>query len=789
MKLNNRGKALIIILTSFLLLLFATCLKAQTITQTVKGTIIDQANELPLPGATVVILHTEPLLGAASDANGNFRIEKVPVGRYDIKVSYLGYELYMMKEIMISSGKETVLNIRLKESLSELKTVEIKANTNKEQAINTMATLSARQLSVEEAARYAGGFDDPARLASSFAGVTGSLGNNGIIVRGNTPRGLLWEMESVEISNPSHFADVIAFGAGGITALSSQMLANSDFYTGAFPAEYGNALSGVFDIKLRNGNNEKRENTFQLGVIGTDISSEGPFVKDGKSSYLFNYRYSTYSLIASILPDDAGGNKYQDLSFKMNFPTQKAGTFSLWGLGSFDQTKVKAETNPLKWKYDQDIEKVNSNQGMGALGFSNKFIIGKSSLLSSTLAVSGNGLGWDVKRINSSLGYNPKENLKNNTWKYTFSTSYNHKFSAKHTNKTGITIENLNYDIDIKHSDPVGTPMVETVNEQGNSFLLQAFSQSKFDITRNITLNAGVHAQYFVLNDHYSVEPRIGMKWQVAPGHSFSIGYGNHSRLEMLGIYLARTYHSGSYSQPNKKLDFTKANHFVLGYDCSLGEFTHLKIEPYYQMLYNIPVIPDSSFSLINVDKNWFINDSLVNKGKGTNIGVDITLERYLNNGFYYLLTASVFDSKYKGGDGKEYNTRYNKNFVINLLAGKEWRTGRKNNNIFGLNGKVTYMGGDHISPVNVQASLEEKDVVYDEYHAFSNRKPDVLYVSTTISYRINKAHHASIWSLQLLNVTGTREFNGYRYNYITNKIEKEQEAIIVPNISYKIEF
>jgi len=789
MKLNNRGKALIIILTSFLLLLFATCLKAQTITQTVKGTIIDQANELPLPGATVVILHTEPLLGAASDANGNFRIEKVPVGRYNVKVSYLGYEPYMMKEIMIGSGKETVLNIRLKESPSELKAVEIKANTNKEQAINTMATLSARQLSVEEAARYAGGFDDPARLASSFAGVTGSLGNNGIIVRGNTPRGLLWEMEGVEISNPSHFADVIAFGAGGITALSSQMLANSDFYTGAFPAEYGNALSGVFDIKLRNGNNEKRENTFQLGVIGTDISSEGPFVKGGKSSYLFNYRYSTYSLIASILPDDAGGNKYQDLSFKMNFPTQKAGTFSLWGLGSFDQTKVKAETNPLKWKYDQDIEKVNSNQGMGALGFSNKLIIGKSSLLSSTLAVSGNGLGWDVKRINSSLGYNPKENLKNNTWKYTFSTSYNHKFSAKHTNKTGITIENLNYDIDIKHSDPVGTPMVETVNEQGNSFLLQAFSQSKFDITRNIILNAGVHAQYFVLNDHYSVEPRIGMKWQVAPGHSFSIGYGNHSRLEMLGIYLARNYHSGSYSQPNKKLDFTKANHFVLGYDCNLGEFTHLKIEPYYQMLYNIPVIPDSSFSLINVDKNWFINDSLVSKGKGTNIGVDITLERYLNNGFYYLLTASVFDSKYKGGDGKEYNTRYNKNFVINLLAGKEWRTGRKNNNIFGLNGKGTYMGGDHISPVNVQASLEEKDVVYDEYHAFSNRKPDVLYVSTTISYRINKAHHASIWSLQLLNVTGTREFNGYRYNYIANKIEKEQEAIIVPNISYKIEF
>ena len=125
--------------------------------------------------------------------------------------------------------------------------------------------------------RYAGAIDDPARMVSAFAGVNGNAeGDNDIVVRGNSPRGILWRLEGVEIPNPNHFASEGATG-GPINALNSNMLGNSDFYTGAFAPEYGNALSGVFDMKLRNGNNEQREYSATLSVLGTDLTAEGPF--------------------------------------------------------------------------------------------------------------------------------------------------------------------------------------------------------------------------------------------------------------------------------------------------------------------------------------------------------------------------------------------------------------------------------------------------------------------------------------------------------------------------------
>ncbi|MBW3544869.1 MAG: carboxypeptidase-like regulatory domain-containing protein, partial [Bacteroidetes bacterium] len=291
--------------------------QAQTPAQTVRGKVVDEVSKAPIAFATVVLLNTDPLLGTTTDAEGNFRLAQVPVGRFDLRVSFTGYEAAILRELVVSSAKELNLSIRLKESVTTLNEVVVSGQVNKEEPLNTQATVSARMLSVEEASRYAGGFDDPARLASSFAGVSSNVVNNGIVVRGNAPKSLQWKLEGIEIPNPNHFADLSAFGGGGLTALSSQMLANSDFFTGAFPAEYSNALSGVFDIFMRSGNNERAEHTLQLGLIGIDASSEGPFKKGGQASYLFNYRYSTLALVAPLLPEEAQGTRYQDLSYKL----------------------------------------------------------------------------------------------------------------------------------------------------------------------------------------------------------------------------------------------------------------------------------------------------------------------------------------------------------------------------------------------------------------------------------------------------------------------------------------
>ncbi|MCX6230928.1 MAG: TonB-dependent receptor [Bacteroidetes bacterium] len=774
-----------IYLSLLLCILFCNA-NTQNLSQNIKGKVVDAESESPITGATVVIENTNPLQGAVTGINGDFNIKNVNVGRYNLKISFLGYETIQLTEILVSSAKEVVLNIRMKESLKKMDEVIIKADKN--QAINSMATLSVRQFSVEEARRYAGGMDDPARLASSFAGVSGNLGTNGIVIRGNAPKGLLWMMEGIEITNPSHFANVSSLGSGAITALSSQMLANSDFYTGAFPAEYGNALSGVFDIKLRTGNNEKRENTFQLGLIGIDASSEGPFVKDKKASYLFNYRYSTLSLLAPILPPEMGKLRYQDLSLKLNFPTEKAGIFSVWGLGALDYQGRDALTDSLKWEKQTDKEQYYTDLFMVAAGINHKILINTKAFINTSIAASGNGLQLNQQELNSNKTLLPNQRINNNVWKYTFTSYINYKFSARHSNRTGFNINRLQYNMHIEKADS-NNVLKDYTNTSGYSYLIQAFSQSRINITEKFALNLGLHSQLFALNNHYSLEPRIGLIYDITPKQSLRFSYGIHSQLEPLNFYFVQKKIGNSIIEPNKKLDFSKAHHLVLSYDLKFNEKTHLCIEPYFQYLFNIPVIPDSYFSLQNLENTIFFNDSLVNKGSGRNIGIDITYERFLNQGFYYLITLSVFDSKYTGGDGIQRNARFNKHYVVNLLCGKEWKVGKNKNNLLGINAKLCLMGGDYLNPVDYAQTYANKDIVEDVAKAFSVQKPDAQVLSFSLNYRINKAKHSSVWSINFVNALFYSDLNKYYFDTFKKSVEKDVNELVIPNISYKIEF
>lgn len=670
--------------------------------------------------------------------------------------------------------------------------VVVKAHVRKDRPQNTMATISARTFSVEEARRYAGGIDDPARMASAFAGVTtGDMQDNAIAIRGNAPKGILWRLEGVEIPNPNHFAGANVVGGGFVTVFSSQMLTNSDFYTGAFPSQYGNALAGVFDMKLRTGNNQQREYAFQAGMLGIDFSAEGPFVKEKRASYLFNYRYSTFAIISPLLPTQQVP-KYQDLSFKLNFPTKKAGTFSLWAIGAIDRNTEPESTDSTEWVTEWD--KVHHELGidMGAVGINNKIIIGNNSYCHTSLVVTASNTFYNEQKLDDKLILRPNEYIDNLTGKFIFSSFINHKFSAKHTNRTGFIANRLFYDMNFKTrtTDSDYQSFRSYVEEDGSDYLFQAYSQSKFTPTENLELTAGLHSLYFNLNGNFTLEPRFGLRWSFTPGHTISFGYGNHSQLEELSIYLADNPLSSAERYPNKDLEPAKAHHFILGYDVRLAENLRLKIEPYYQYLYDIPVIQDSSYSFVNYVKAWFFNDPLVNEGTGTNMGIDITLERFLKNGFYYLITASVFDSKYVGGDGIERDTRYNKRFVGNLLFGKEFKVGRNGqNNILGINGRFITLGGERLHQIDTQASLAAKEVIYDYSHAFERQAPTRFHFDFTVTYRRNKAKYSGIWALQIKNMLGSMDYYGYKYSYKENDLIEDKVRIVVPSISYKIEF
>ena len=782
----NRKQSLVLLLCC--LFLMPVILSAQLSVQNIRGTVRDAVSDIPLPYGSVVLKNTVLPTGVATDSLGNFIFRDIPVGRYDIEVSYVGYDPVIIQEILLTSAKEVVLDINLQENSTVLGEVVVRPTVNKSQPMNKMALSGARMLSVEEAGRYAGGFDDPARLASAFAGITTNIGDNGIVVRGNAPKFLQWRLEDIEIPNPNHFAEVAGFGGGGLTALSSQVLGNSDFFTGAFPAEYGNALSGVFDIKLRTGNNERRESTAQIGVIGIDVASEGPFKKEGSASYLFNYRYSTFALMSGFLPDGADAMRYQDLSFKLNFPTKRAGTFSVWGIGLIDRNGEDAKTDKEDREYSDDKEAFESKLYMGAMGVAHRISLNNNAYWKTTLAATVNGIDTHTEQMDDRLQLQPENVINKTNLNVVLSSYINKKFGARHTNRTGITVTGLMYDMLLKNADPVPGPMQTLVDENGTSTLVSAYTHSLISLAEQWMLTAGLHGQYFTLNKHYSIEPRLGLRFNISGNQSLSLSYGLHSRLELLNYYFTRN-EAGEYI--NKNLDFTRAHHFVLSYDRNLGNNCHLRVEPYVQQLYDVPVIADSSYSFLNLKDEWFVNNQLVNTGKGINYGIDLTFERFMSQGYYFMFTASLFNSRYRGGDNVWRNTRFNRNYLFNFLIGKEWMVGRTKQNMFSANVRLSYQGGDRYSPVDEQATSDrpDKEVQYDEYNAFSKQLSPIFLSHFTVSYKINRKRVAHEFAIKVLNATGYEEYFGHGYNFKTHQVEEMREGIIMPNISYKIEF
>ncbi|WP_375562265.1 carboxypeptidase-like regulatory domain-containing protein [Bernardetia sp. OM2101] len=771
----------------FIFLFLTQTTQAQTLTQSISGKVLEEGTGQPVPFANVIVLDIEPLMGVTTDSAGNFKIKNMPIGRHTLQVSYVSYQTRQI-EVVVNSLNETVVEMRLKDDSFELKGVVITAQEEHGTPKNVMVLSGGRTLSMEEARRYAGGFDDPARLASSFAGVGGSLGNNGVIVRGNAPKGMLWRMEGVEIPNPNHFADIIAFGGGGLTALSSHLLANSDFLLSAFPAEYGNALSGVFDIKIRNGKTDKRSHAFQVGALGIDVASEGAFKKGKESSYIFNYRYSMLGLIQPLLPENAGGTNYQDLSFKMNFPTQKAGTFSIWGISALDNSGQLAEKDSTKRQYEANFEEANSKQYMGAVGINHRIHLGKVAYLNTNFTSSGNGIDVQTNRLNENEALQPSNEIKNNLIKHTFSSYLNTQLGKKHINRTGIIANFWQYDVTVKQKQESNN--LETlVQSKDNALHFQGYTQSLIDVSSNFTINLGSHFQYLAINEKFSIEPRFSFEYRLPKKQTLTFGYGLHSRIEPIYIYLVKNRNIGNSEPLNKDLDLTKAHHFTLGYQKMLSSTLRLKVETYYQELFNVPVIADSSFSLLNLSQSWFIDKKLINEGKGRNYGLDITVEKFLDKGFFYLFTLSLFNSTYQGGDKIWHNTRFNQQFITNALVGKEWQVGKDNNNVMALSVRLTYQGGERISPIDYTASANQKEVVFDDNRAFENQNPHAFLAHLSLNYQKNKPKHRSIWSLQVLNALAAKEFYGYRYNFRTGSIDAHKESLVIPNIAYKIEF
>lgn len=751
-------------------------------TQTIRGKVYDVETGQPLEFANISLLEN-PSAGTISDSLGHFAIHGVPLGYANIKVSFVGYQSYIYRETLLTSSREGWVEIPLKENLQLVGEITVLPQINKERAINPMALVGGRMLSMEEANRFAGAFNDPARLVTSFAGVagTGGISSNALSIRGNAPQYTQWRLEGVEIPNPTHFADMISLGGGVYSALSSQVMGNSDFFKGTFPAEYSNVLSGAFDMQMRNGNNQTHQNTFQVSLIGIDFASEGPLSQKNNSSYIFNYRYSLTGLVADV------NLKYQDLSFKFNLPTKNAGTFSIWGLGLTDKNNVGA-SDKEDWESYADRQDVETTLEKASGGVTHKYNLNNDTHIKTVLAGTYSGILQDVGQVDSLDSYVQVVDITNKNWNIVLNSFINKKFSSRHLNRTGITATGMIYDLNYNVTPNYGLNMPMENIAQGSEANLQisAYSQSVFTISSKFSLSAGLNTQYFNLNKDWGLEPRLSMKWNFKPGQSFSAAYGLNSRRERLDFYYV--VDSTTNLPANKDLDLVKAHNFNLAYDWHISDVLHLKIEPYYQSLFDVPVEDNTSFSVLNLN-DYYLDKILLNTGKGENYGIDVTLERYLKKGSYYLLTGSVFRSKYMGGDKIWRSTRYDRRFSFNGVWGKEWLAGRSRNNRFGLNLKLTCQGGERFTPIDEELSEIYHEIKFDDSKAFSKQHDPFVSGDLTVSYRINRKKVSHEIALKGLNIGLYTGESGYFYNESTSAIEKGNVMGALFDICYKIHF
>ena len=780
-------------ITLFVSLLFLTTVSAQEPTQTIRGTVVDKVTQVPLIGANVVVVNSNPFNGATTDANGNFRISNVPVGNHSLKISFIGYKEMTLPAIVVNSGKEVVLPIQIEENAIQGKEVVVTGKVDKKKALNEYAVVSARTFSVEETQKYAAAVNDPARMATAYAGVISTDdGNNKIAIRGNSPNGLQWRMEGVEIPNPNHFSNVGTSG-GGISILSAQLLTNSDFLTGAFPAEYGNALSGVFDLKLRKGNNQKREYTFQAGLLGTDISAEGPFKKGSEASYLVNYRYSTLSILSKLgVNVGYGVTTFQDLSYNISVPTKSAGTFSLFGFGGLSSQVVEAEKDSSLWTdyFARISTKFHANTG--ATGLTHFLTLNSSTYLRTSLVVSGTSNGYTDDVLNEDYATEHLGDQDNIQSRISLTSALTKKLNSRLSLKGGITGNRIQYSLFKQYRDDETEIVKKYIDQNGTAFTMQSFIQGNYHLTEKLTMIGGIHFLALADNSTSSVEPRLSLKYELTPVQSISLGYGMHSQVQPLGVYFTQQVNpEGEIIQPNKKLEMSKAQHAVLAYERSLTEFLHLKAELYYQRLYNIPVSDDqtSTYSILNQEEGY-TDEILTNKGLGRNTGLELSFEHFMRKDLYFLLSASLFDSKYKASNGQWYNTRYNSNYNYSLTGGKEFKTGEKfRNRIVGFNIKSVYSGGKRETPIDEAASVEKGYTVYNDDQAFEHRINDYFRADVRLSIKRNRPKSTVTWALDIQNVTNHKNVYGRYFDPQLGKTKTYYQTPLIPILSYKIDF
>jgi hypothetical protein len=783
---------------------------AQNFSQTVRGVVLEESTEVPLIGAFVRVTADSFDATFVTNDDGRFKIQGVPVGRINVDITYVGFERVRYNQLELDNHKELVLKVIMQEEAFTGSEVIVKAKKDKSATNNKLVSVSGRTFSVEESNRYAGSRGDVARMAQNFAGVQGANDSrNDIIVRGNSPIGVLYRLEGIDIPNPNHFAAAGTTG-GPISMLNNNVLSNSDFLTGAFPAEYGNALAAVFDIKMRNGNNEQHEFLGQIGFAGLELMAEGPFSKKSRASFLVNYRYSTLGVFKALgvnFGTGAAVPEYQDFSFKLNFPGEK-GSLSIFGVGGLSQVNLFQSEEAGENLFRNDFEDLQYRTNTGIIGIAKTHRLTSKTYMSVTLSANAAETFTNLDTFSKDNDGNIQNYAglyRDNSYqgKFTLHGFVRHKFNSRNLFKAGIVADRNFFSLQDSFFINAWNTWIQPTNFKGHTYIFQPYVQHLFKLNTKLNFTAGLHYQHYAYNDANSLEPRVGASYKLASRQKLSLGVGLHSQVAPFRIYFEEAVDPlGNRSRLNENLGMTRAWHFVLSHDFSIGKNKRLKTEVYYQHLFDVPVdgaIIDA-YSLLNqgADFGILFRDQMVNTGTGENYGLEITFEQFLTEGFYYLNTLSLFRSFYTGSNGLRFPTAFDSRFAFNSLIGKEFyfrvktaqKPGKKvTKNSLTTDLRIMANGGRRHTPVHVEQSRLEGRTVYDVSRTNSLQYAPYARVDFRVAFKSQGNRVSQEWGIDIQNVFNRKNIFNQSFNATTGEFRTTYQTGILPIGLYRILF
>ena len=756
------------ILPFTLFISFISSIKAQEITQILRGRVIEAVSKAPISDAAITINNTK--FSTSANTEGVFQMEQIPVGRYRLTISSVGFQPLILTDILVESGKETVLEIVLNTSTTALDTFVYIAQSSDRSAINFPSVSLIEKLRFQ----YPATFADPARYASFAAGVaTDNDQANNLSIRGISPNAMQWYLQGAEIVNPNHLSnagtlsDKASANGGGVMILSAQLLENTTLFQGAMPPQYGNALAGALDMRLRKGNDSRRQNTVQLSLIGLDAATEGYFNKEKKASYLINYRYATIGLLSKLgVPLGDEDINYQDLSFNLNFPTQKMGEFSIFGVGGMSENIFKAK-KPGEWIADKDSQDISFKGRMGVLGLRHQVSLGKKMLWQSVFAASA----LDDSR--DAIGYNRLEQpirvetIDNTHAKYFFKTEINSKLGGKPEQSRAFTEGSIGLIVkeEVVSNNTISKIFSNTSARlaDGNGIWLIPYAQLGGELSDKWHYKIGVRGVYFSFNEKFSLEPSAILNYQTSENSFVQLNYSRQSQLIQPALYFAK---NSNRVYINRNLDFVKSDNIGLSFNKNFKNNIRINAEAFYQTYSNVYYNSDNSTSLLDdLNSLTAISNSL---GTAQSIGLALNTSQNLSNGLFWQLNAAIFDALWKDKNDVERNLTYNSRYTSNALLGKEWTRGSRRNKFFGISGRAVLRGGFWQNGVQVK---------------------DYFRTDLNVYFKRNRKNWQSTIQLDIQNVTNRENEWTTVFDRLQGRTIAKKQLGLIPNVAYKVEF